>query len=76
MEPFYHDLYDGKSYTLISPIRPDCNDPQLRYGQLVGLTFYVSGRPRAHFRERVSLYSMQAFSIQSHQTYCKLAPLF
>ena len=59
---------------LVSPLRADSNDPQIRYGQLVGLTFYVCGRPSVRFKRRVSLYPMQVISIQIHQAYCQLAP--
>jgi hypothetical protein len=68
-------LYTMASITQsVAPICTDSNDFQIRYGQLVGLTYYVWGRPRVRFRGRVSLYPIQAFSIQSHQPYCTLAP--
>jgi hypothetical protein len=31
---------------------------------------------KVRFRRRVGLYPIQAFSIQNHQMYCKLAPFF
>lgn len=52
MDSLYRDLYYGKYY---SNSCSNSNDPQIRYGQLVGLTFYVWGRPRVRFRRRVGL---------------------
>jgi hypothetical protein len=58
----------------VAPIRANSNDPQIRYGAGVGVTFYVLGRPRLHFRRRVGLYPTQAIFIRSHRAYCKFLP--
>ena len=74
MDPLYYHLYDSKYYSTAAPTCAYSNEPQIRYGQVVALTFYVWGRPKVHFKRQIGSYQMQDFSIRSHRTYCKLVP--